>query len=212
MQYGKLAKMSKLLLREYHALCPDGVCQISLLTEEEKHLRANGKMILTGILQSADKINGNNRIYPRSVLAREVENYQKLVKERRALGELDHPDTEVVELKNASHCVLRTWWEGNDVWGSIQVLNTPSGKILQELVNDQIQLGVSSRSLGSLKESSQGSIVQDDLALICWDIVQDPSTRGAFMRLSESKIPEKKIFSKADRINRLLNKITQGDL
>jgi hypothetical protein len=106
---------------------------------------------------------------------------------------------------------MRTWWDGDDVWGSIKVLNTPSGKILQSLVDDQIQLGVSSRSLGSLQESSRGSIVQDDLSLICWDIVQDPSTRGAFMRLSESKISERQLFSKADRINRLLNKITRGD-
>ncbi len=199
--------MKKVLLREYYELCEGGVCQ-DLLTEEEKRYVANGGMILSGKLQEADIQNGNGRIYPHKVLMREMENYQKLVKERRALGELDHPDDSVINLKNASHMITDVWWDNKSVMGKVKVLNTPSGKILQALVNDGASLGISSRGLGSVHESTNGTIVEDDFQLICFDFVSEPSTPGAYMAISEGKnYKEPNVFTKADKINRMLNDI-----
>ena len=196
--------MAKYLLREYYELCPGGVCE-DLLTEDEKTEARNGAVFLSGIMQRVDEQNGNGRVYPRNVLMREVKNYMKVVKENRACGELDHPEDSVVNLKNASHMVKDLWWEGKDLMGKIKVLSTPAGKILESLVNDGVTLGISSRALGSVHEQSGKTIVEDDLQLICFDIVSEPSTQGAFMQLSESKIKEP--FSKADKLNRLLNDI-----
>jgi len=197
-------EMSKFLLREYYELCPNGVCQ-DLLTEDEKVQAKNGTVFLSGVMQRVDEQNGNGRVYPKKVLMREVKNYMKVVKENRACGELDHPEDAVVNLKNASHMVTDLWWESNDLLGKIKVLSTPAGKILESLVNDGVKLGISSRALGSVHENAGKTIVEDDLQLICFDIVSEPSTQGAFMQLSESKI--KQPYSKADRINRLLNDI-----
>ena len=109
--------MSKYLLREFYELCPNGTCE-DLLTEDDKRMiRENGAMFLTGVMQRADAQNGNGRVYPKGILEREIENYSKIVKERRALGELDHPDDSVVNLKNASHMITDVWWDGNDVMG-----------------------------------------------------------------------------------------------
>ena len=197
--------MSKVLLREYYELCEGGICQ-DLLTEEEKRFVTNGGMILSGKLQEAEVQNGNGRVYPKKVLEREMKNYAKLVKENRALGELDHPDDSVINLKNASHMVTDVWWDGNSVMGKVKVLNTPSGKILQALVKDDCNLGISSRALGSLDESRGHAVVQDDLQLMCFDFVSEPSTPNAFMSLQESK-KNPNIFTKADKVNRALNDI-----
>ena len=195
---------TKYLLREYYELCAGGVCQ-DLLTEDEKLQVKNGAVFLSGIMQRCDEQNGNGRVYPHNVLMREVKNYMKTVKENRACGELDHPEDSVVNLKNASHMVTDLWWEGKDLLGKIKVLSTPSGKILESLIDDGVTLGISSRALGSVHEQAGKTIVEDDLQLICFDIVSEPSTAGAYMRLSESK--NKQPFSKADRLNRLLNDI-----
>ena len=195
--------MAKKLLREYYELCEGGVCQ-DLLTEAEKKLVAEGVVILSGKLQEANCKNGNGREYPAEILEREIKNYSKLVKERRALGELDHPDDSVINLKNASHMVTDVWWEGPNVMGKVQVLNTPSGNVLKALVNDGVKLGISSRGLGSVTESQGRTIVEDDFQLICFDFVSEPSTPNAFM-IKEAK--ENKVFTKADRINRALNSI-----
>lgn len=198
--------MSKKLLREYYELCEGGVCQ-DLLTEEEKRLvREQKACFLTGVMQRADAKNGNGRVYPFNVLKREVENYKKLVRDQRALGELDHPDDSVINLKNASHIVTDIWWDGRDVMGKVRVLNTPSGNILKALVDSGVKLGISSRGLGSVKESMNGTLVEDDFQLICFDFVSEPSTNGAFMNLSESK-KSPNIFTKADKINRILTDI-----
>ena len=198
--------MSKKLLREYYELCEGGVCQ-DLLTEEEKRLVREQKVcFLTGVMQRADAKNGNGRVYPFNVLKREVENYKKLVRDQRALGELDHPDDSVINLKNASHIVTDIWWDGRDVMGKVRVLNTPSGNILKALVDSGVKLGISSRGLGSVKESVNGTLVEDDFQLICFDFVSEPSTNGAFMNLSESK-KSPNIFTKADKINRILTDI-----
>jgi hypothetical protein len=184
------------VLREYYALCEGGVCQ-DLLTEAEKKFVAEGGIMLTGKLQEAEVRNGNGRIYPLKTLSREIETYSKLVNEKRALGELDHPDSSVINLQNCSHMVTEVWMDGPAVMGKIKVLN------------GGVQVGISSRGLGSVQEDNGNTMVQDDFQLICFDIVSDPSTPGAFMNLSENKQPTSKIFTKADRINRALNKVLE---
>ena len=197
--------MSKKILTEYYEMCEGGICE-DHLTESEKMEVANGATFLTGIMQKSDQINGNGRIYPHNVLMREMKNYEKLVTERRALGELDHPEDSVVNLKNASHMVTKVWWDGNNVMGKIKVLNTPSGNILKNLVDGGVKLGISSRGVGSVHEDNSGNtIVEDDFQLICFDFVSEPSTPGAYMAVQEGM--EKNFFSKADRINRILNDI-----
>ena len=199
----------KLVLREYYEMCEGGVCQ-DHLTESEKIEVSNGATYLTGVMQKSDQLNGNGRIYPHNVLMREMKNYQKLIDERRALGELDHPEDSVVNLKNASHMVTDVWWNGNDVMGKIKVLNTPSGNILKSLVEGGVKLGISSRGLGSVHEDNNGNtIVEDDFQLICFDFVSEPSTPGAYMSVNESV--EKQAFTKADRINRILNDIVESE-
>jgi hypothetical protein len=194
----------KMLLREYYELCEGGVCQ-DLLTEEEKRFVSNGGMILSGRMQTAGVKNGNGRLYSRPILEREVENYTKLVRERRALGELDHPEDSVVNLKNASHLVTELWWDEDDVMGKVQVLNTPSGQVLRSLVDSGVKLGISSRGLGTVNENGDVSEVNDDFQLICFDFVSEPSTPGAFM-IKEAK-EEPNVFTEADKINRILNNI-----
>jgi hypothetical protein len=198
--------MSKGLLREYFALCDGGVCQ-DLLTESEKKYVAEGGMILSGKLQEGDRQNGNGRVYPTGVLSREIDNYKQIVKDMRALGELDHPESSIINLNNVSHLVLDVWMEGKVVMGKLKVLDTPSGKILRSLIEGGAQLGISSRGLGSVEQKGGKTMVQDDFQLICFDIVSDPSTPDAYMRIAENKIPVRQIFQKKDRVNRLLNDI-----
>jgi hypothetical protein len=197
--------MPKQLLREYYELCEGGVCQ-DLLTEEEKRYVANGGMILSGIMQMTETVNGNGRTYQHNTMLREVKNYQKLIKEKRSLGELDHPENNVISLEKVSHRVTALWMEEKKVMGKVQVLDTPSGKILQELVNGGCTMGISSRGMGSVREDAGQTIVEDDFQLICFDFVSEPSTPGAFM-MQESKQFQNRIFTKADRINRSLNEV-----
>ena len=195
--------MDMTLLREWTPL------QYSSLIVKESRAINNGKILLKGIIQRADTLNQNGRIYPRGILEREIINYQKFIRENRALGECDHPDTSVVELKNASHLVKEARMEGNDVYGVIELLDTPSGKILQSLVESGVTLGISSRGVGSTKQQGGSLIVQEDFQLICFDIVSEPSTPGAF--INESKQIRRhdldKTFNKSDRIDRIFNDI-----
>jgi hypothetical protein len=195
--------MSKKLLREFFALCDGGICQ-DLLTEAEKKFVAEGGMILSGICQKANTLNGNGRVYNEQILRREVKNYQKLIDENRALGELDHPDSSVVELSKVSHKVTKLWMEGDDVYGKLQVLPTPTGNILRSLVESGVQVGISSRGLGSVREQDGQTIVEDDFQLICFDMVSEPSTPGAFM-MREHKEPLNE--AKGDKLNRIFNDI-----
>lgn len=197
--------MGQKLLREFYELCEGGVCQ-DLLTEDEKRFVAEGGMMLTGKLQEADVVNGNRRMYPYNVLMREVKNYQKLVEENRALGELDHPDDSVINLRNASHMVTKIWMQDKTVMGKVKVLDTPSGQILKSLVHSDVKLGISSRGMGSVSESNDTTVVQEDFQLICFDFVSEPSTPNAFM-MKEAKDYNNQVFTKADRINRLLNEV-----
>jgi len=194
--------MSKMILTEWFEISVDE----KLLREQDREDIKSGKTIMVGVMQKCNAENGNGRVYPRGVLQREIKNYDKLVRERRALGELDHPDSSVIELKNASHLVTDIWWDGDAVMGKIEVLDTPSGQTLKSLADAKIKLGISSRGLGTTNESQGQTIVNDDFQLICFDIVSEPSTTGAFM-MAEGKKPN--IITKADRINRALNDILE---
>ena len=184
----------KKLLTEFHELCKDGIC-LDLLTEREKREVANGTLYLSGRIQTADKKNGNGRSYPFKVLKREIDNYSNVIKDNRALGELDHPDDSVINLRNVSHIVTDVWWEGKDVMGKIKVLDTPSGRILKDLINAGVKLGISSRGLGSVKESMGNTVVREDFELICFDIVSEPSTPNAYI------YPDKKKDMYENKIN-----------
>lgn len=170
-----------------------------------------GKILMKGILQKADTLNQNGRIYPHAVLDREVRNYQKFIIENRALGELDHPDSSVVNLKNASHVIREAYIENGTVLGVVEILDkTPSGAILKGLIESGVKLGISSRGVGSTRKQGDYYVVQDDFQLICWDFVSEPSTPGAFMLPEGRRIDEgelSKFFSKSDRIDRVLNEL-----
>ena len=179
--------------------------------QESRELNG-GKIVLKGILQKSDTLNQNGRIYPRVILEREVRNYQKFIHENRALGECDHPDSSVVELKNVSHIVREAYMEGDVCMGAVELLDTPAGKILQSLVESGVTLGISSRGVGSTRSEGGYQVVQDDFQLICWDFVSEPSTPGAFMmregrEISESEL--KKVFNKSDRVYRIMNDIEE---
>ena len=175
----------------------------------------NGKLIVKGVLQRAESKNQNGRVYPREVLLKEVGKYlENQVTERRALGELDHPESSVVNLNNASHNIIEMHWDGDDLLGTVEVLSTPAGNILKELFKSGIKLGISSRGLGSvetIKEDEQGEEdtveVQPDFELIAFDFVSNPSTHGAFMRpVNESVQPK----TPENNIERIINSIMRG--
>jgi hypothetical protein len=195
--------MEKRLLTEWQPF------EYSPIMVEQSRANNGGKIIMSGIIQKADTLNQNGRIYPRDILAREVENYQKFIRENRALGECDHPAASVVELKNASHIVRSARMENGVVYGTVELLNTPSGKILQSLVESGVTLGISSRGVGSTRKQGQHDVVQDDFQLICFDMVSEPSTPGAFM-VRESRIYENDLrrhFNRSDRVGRIFNEI-----
>jgi hypothetical protein len=158
--------------------------EISPRVLQEVRENTGGPVTVEGILQKANEQNQNGRRYPKPILEREVNNYQKnFVNERRALGELDHPNSGVINLKNVSHNIVECHWEGDNVVGTIEILTTPAGNILRELIKNNIRLGISSRGMGSVKELREGGVeVQDDFELLCFDFVSNPSTRGAFMQ------------------------------
>ena len=169
-----------------------------------------GPITMKGILQKANTLNQNGRIYPKEILEREVRNYQKFIAESRALGELDHPDSSVVELKNASHIVREAYMDGDICYGTVEILSTPSGKILQSLIETGVTLGISSRGVGSTKREGDNQVVQDDFQLICWDFVSEPSTPGAFMMAEGKEISPRdldRVFNKSDKIDRIFNDI-----
>jgi len=142
----------------------------------------NGKFLVKGVLQRADAPNQNHRIYPEAILKREAKKYDTLIQERRALGELDHPESTVINLKNVSHNIVEMHWEGKDLCGTVEVLSTPSGNILKQLFKHNIRLGISSRGMGSVKPMRENTVmVQEDFELIGFDFVSNPSTHGAFL-------------------------------
>ena len=153
---------------------------------------SSGRTLVKGVLQRSGAENQNGRVYPREVLEREIKKYQTLVKERRALGELDHPDSSVINLKNVSHNIREVHWEGNDVIGTVEILPTPSGNILKELLRAGILLGISSRGMGSTQPIKDNKLlVGEDFELIGWDFVSNPSTHGAFMTPMNESVVKK---------------------
>ena len=143
---------------------------------------SSGRTLVKGVLQRSGAENQNGRVYPKEILQREIKKYETLIKERRALGELDHPDSSVINLKNVSHNIREIHWEGEDVVGTVEILPTPSGNILKELLRAGILLGISSRGMGSTQPMKDNKLlVGEDFELIGWDFVSNPSTHGAFM-------------------------------
>lgn len=182
-----------------------------MLAENDNYYTDDGYLVLVGKMQCAEAQNQNGRSYPRRVLKREVQNYMNLIKEKRAWGELDHPDNAIISCDRISHLVTELWWsESNpdDVMGRIKILKTPSGLIVYEMAKHG-PVGVSSRGLGSVTESANGMVVvNDDYQILCWDIVSDPSTFGAFMypkHLRESRQPR---IPSSNRVDSLIAKIT----
>ena len=174
----------------------------------------DGKLVVKGVLQRAESRNQNGRVYPREVLLKEVGKYlENQVSERRALGELDHPESSVVNLNNASHNVVEMHWDGDDLLGTVEVLSTPSGNILKELFRSGIKLGISSRGLGSVepvneKNGEDGTVeVQPDFELIAFDFVSNPSTHGAFMRPVNESVQH---TSPEKNIEKIVNDIMRG--
>ena len=197
--------MSKQLLIEYSAFQP-----LPQSLTEAKRL-ANGNMVVSGLVQATDKPNANRRIYPYPILRQQVEKYiAGPIAENRALGELDHPESSVINLKNVSHNIVRLYWEGKDLYGDVEILPTPSGNILKELFKNNITVGISSRAMGSVTPIGEGLVqVEDDLDLICWDFVSTPSTYGAYMKpvggLRESK--DYNITTPKSRVHDLISEI-----
>ena len=192
--------MNKQLLVETHTLNYNRV----QLTENVN--KDNGNLMVEGILATAEVKNGNGRYYSRDLWEREMGKYSQLIKERRSMGELDHPEATVINLKNVSHIINEYWWDGDKVMGKIEILPTPSGQILKELVKSGVTVGVSSRGMGSLKQVGEVLEVQDDFELLCWDFVSTPSNPGSYMHV----IKEGLDFSSQDnysKVNTLLSEI-----
>ena len=171
-----------------------------------KSLKEGTQLIVEGVIQRAGAKNMNERVYSRKILEREIENYKKgPIAERRALGELDHPDSSIINLNNVCHNILDIWWEGDDVMGKIEILSTPAGNILKTLFANNITVGISSRGMGSVQESNGVLRVQEDFEILCWDMVSNPSTQGAYMRptsLNESVGNKANPYMKVENIIR----------
>ena len=186
--------MSKKLLIETHTV------KISPSQLTENVNTESGNLMVEGILATAEVKNGNGRYYSKSLWNREMDKYKELIEQRRSMGELDHPESTVINLKNVSHLITDYFWDGDNVMGKIEILPTPSGNILKELIKSGITVGVSSRGMGSLEERGGVMEVQDDFELLCWDFVSTPSNPGSFMTLKEGKENNINQYAKANSI------------
>jgi hypothetical protein len=167
--------------------------------------KETGNPIVEGILATAEVKNGNGRYYKRDLWEREMSKYDEMIKQRRATGELDHPESQIINLKNVSHLITDWWWNEDNVMGKIEILPTPSGNILKELIKAGVTVGVSSRGMGSLEQNGNVMEVQDDFELLAWDFVSTPSNPGSFMKpvnevLTESQIKTLNPYSKVNSI------------
>lgn len=198
---------NKQLLIEYQVFTP-------IRKTLNESVSPSGNLIVSGLIQACDRPNANKRIYPYDHLFPQVEKYiGGPITENRALGELDHPESSIINLKNVSHNILKLWWEGKSLYGDIEVLPTPSGNIVKALFENNITVGISSRALGSVSPIGEGLVrVEDDLDLICWDFVSQPSTFGAYVKpvtnqtISEGIDPEKASY-KYDKASKLISDI-----
>ena len=191
--------MSKQLLIETHTF------HISPSQLNENVNKENGNLIVEGILATAEVKNGNGRYYAKDLWNREMDKYKDLVDQRRSMGELDHPESTVINLKNVSHLINDFWWDGDNVMGKIEILPTPSGNILKELIKNGVSVGVSSRGMGSLEPNGSVMEGQDDFELLCWDFVSTPSNPGSYMHvLKEGK---EQITFDYTKVNQILHEI-----
>ena len=189
----------KKVLVETQIFKPKGL----MLTEGK--LSNRGNPMVEGILATAEVKNGNGRYYPRELWEREIDKYMESVKQNRALGELDHPESSVINLKNVSHNITEMWWDGDEVYGKIEILPTPSGNILKALIENNITVGVSSRGMGSLEDRGGVLEVQNDFELLCWDFVSTPSNPGSYMGfVTEGK---KAQINKYQGVNSIVNEL-----
>jgi hypothetical protein len=199
--------MSKQVLIEYNIFKP--------LPQQLQEARYNPSknLIVSGKMQEANRANANKRIYSKPILEREINKYvEGPIAENRALGELDHPESSIINLKNVSHNITKVWWDGDDLYGQFEILPTPSGNILKELFLNNINVGVSSRALGSVSPLGEGLVqVEEDLEIICWDFVSTPSTYGAYVKpigLNEGYSAEEAIkLNKYTKVNELISQI-----
>ena len=189
-----------MLLVETQRFKPKG-----LMISEGK-VSGRGLPLVEGILATAEIKNGNGRYYSRELWDREVNKYKVLVEENRAMGELDHPDSSIINLQNVSHNIADMWWDGDNVMGKIEILPTPSGNILKALVESGITVGVSSRGMGSLEDKGGILEVQDDFELLCWDFVSTPSNPDSFMHLIKEGL-DFTSQSKYSKVNSILGEI-----
>ena len=167
----------------------------------------SGNPLVEGVLATAEVKNGNGRYYAKDLWQREIDKYMENVKQNRALGELDHPDSSIINLKNVSHNIKKIWWDGDHVMGAIEILPTPSGNILKALFDNGITVGVSSRGMGSLKQMGEVLEVQDDFELLCFDFVSTPSNPGSYMHvvaLNEGKVTN---INKYQKVNSVITDI-----
>ncbi len=192
--------MNKQVLIETQLFKPVG----TLLTEGK--LSERGNPIVEGILATAEVKNGNGRYYSKELWEREIGKYMELVEENRAMGELDHPESQVVNLKNVSHNISDVWWDGDNVMGKIEILPTPSGNILKALIESGITCGVSSRGMGSLEQRGELMEVQDDFELLCWDFVSTPSNPGSYMNVIKEGL-ELNNLDQYSKVNSIITEI-----
>jgi len=192
-------KMKKILI-ETQTFKPKG------LTLTEGKMSERGNSMVEGILATAEVKNGNGRYYSKDLWQREIDKYMDCVKENRAMGELDHPESQIINLKNVSHNIKDMWWDGDNVMGKIEILPTPSGNILKALIENGITVGVSSRGMGSLEESNGVLEVQDDFELLCWDFVSTPSNPDSYMHLIKEGLQSNSV-NKYKKINSIIREI-----
>lgn len=193
-----------ILLREYHSLTYD-----KNVVNEAKE--SNQPIVVKALLQRADALNQNGRRYPRKILDREVENYRSAIEEGRACGELDHPESSIVNLSNISHVLRDIWWDGDDVMGKVEILPTPKGKIALDLMGAGIKLGISSRGVGeTIKDDDGNDVVDESFMLVAFDLVSEPSTQEAWLMKEGREVSVdfiRKSVPKVDRIFRIADKI-----
>ncbi len=191
--------MSKKLLIETNTL------KINPIQLTENVNKETGNLMVEGVLATAEVKNGNGRYYSKDLWNREMEKYGEIIKERRSMGELDHPESSVINLQNVSHLISDYWWDGDNVMGKIEILPTPSGNILKELVKAGVTVGVSSRGMGSLEDKGGVMEVQDDFELLCWDFVSTPSNPGSYMHtLNEGK---QNVVYNYTNVNKIIHEI-----
>lgn len=172
---------------------------------EASQLKPGQPLVLRRVLlQRADAKNRNGRIYPKRILEPVINQYnEEFVKTRRALGELDHRSDMTLELKTASHLITEMHWEGDELYGDLEILNDPKfpcGQMVAGFIERKIPIGISSRANGSVEETNEAIIVQDDLQLLCFDIVSFESTIGSTINLNEGFNPNTNKFDKVDAL------------